>query len=265
MDESFVTHRQGVAFTVFSDFDRKFNRFFVCLRLFFLLSLCVFRGLWLIGWLDLNDLDAELERTVCRDWTHRSLSIGIIRRAKQICLRSFCESYKSFVPTFDHLACAHCEWQRLVAVITCVEFGAIHQSAPIMSFDFVSLLNGIAFARIRDTHFELNWLLLLFWRLASLRLLGCHNIHNFDTKEERGVGLDELSSGLFSVRVVSRADKVCFCALFETHESLVPALDDHAAANCEFERGPSVVAGVELCSIEEGASVMGLDLVSFLD
>ena len=90
------------------------------------------------------------------------------------------------------------------------------------------------------------------------------DFNNLDVKLEDRVGWDgSLSSR--SVGIVGWAGQLGLGAFSEAFESLVPTLDDHTGTDSEGQGLVPVVAGIKLGAVEEGAAIVGLDLVTLLD
>ena len=93
-------------------------------------------------------------------------------------------------------------------------------------------------------------------------LLALVDAHKLRVEDERGVGGDDATDGAVAVGKVRLDGELALLADLHAHEALIPALDDLTLADSEAERLVAVAAGVELCTIREGAGVVNLDGVA---
>ena len=106
MSVNFVTLLELVAFALLGHSDFEFcrvNLLLVFLGFFFLWLFLFLRGF------DVDNLDAEEKRTVCRDWAHSTATIGVVWRANQVCFGAFSQANKAIIPALDHLSIAYSE------------------------------------------------------------------------------------------------------------------------------------------------------------
>ena len=87
------------------------------------------------------------------------------------------------------------------------------------------------------------------------------DIEDFDGEEESGVCLDDLTTSFAAIGDVGGTDKLCHRAFLQADEAHIPALDHATGSNSELKGLASIVAGVELGTVEHSATVVSLDLL----
>ena len=106
---------------------------------------------------DVHNLDVELKDRIGGNLiSHGSVTICVVRWAKECSLGTLSEAKESLVPTLDNLTSANLKGQRLAPIVASVKLGAIKESSTIVGVHFVTLLELVAFTLLGHSHGELR-------------------------------------------------------------------------------------------------------------